>query len=134
MMTMSFDSIIVVDTFAWVEYFAGTEKGKTVAGFLENKRIQFFTPEVCVAELKCWAANSGLDFKPLFNDLLSLCAIVSTDLEGWLSAAATKCEKRKTISNIGLLDCIVIHHANQLNARILTGDQHFAKEKNAILV
>ncbi len=133
-MTANSDSIIVIDTFAWVEYFAGTEKGKKVAEFLEDKRFQLFTPEVCVAELKCWAIKSSLDFKPLLNDLLNLCTVASTDLEDWLSAATIKCEKRKTVPAIGFLDCVVIHHANQLNVKILTGDQHFAKEKGVILI
>ena len=56
---------IVFDTFAWIEYFQGTKKGKKVKEYLENNEI--LTPVIVLLELSYKADKEGWDFKKFLD-------------------------------------------------------------------
>lgn len=124
---------VVVDSSAWIEYFMGSKRGEAAGEIIDNPTISLFTVDACLAELKFWSLNEGYP-ETVLRDVQRMSTLLFTDGDDWLSSAAVKFEKRKTVSGIGMIDCLVLHHANQLNARILTGDRHFAKEKGVILI
>jgi predicted nucleic acid-binding protein len=125
---------IIVDSFAWVEYFQSTPRGEKIKNIVDSHGYQLFTTDACMAEIKFSALQGNENFDAVLTDVLFLSTIISSDLDDWLSAAEIKFEKRKTILDIGIVDCLLIHHAKKIGARILTGDRHFAKEKGVILV
>ena len=43
--------MIVFDTYAWVEYFAGSEKGSVVKSLIDSKE-EIITPTISLAEIK----------------------------------------------------------------------------------
>lgn len=125
---------IVVDTFAWIEYFKGTERGKQASKFIDNPKFQLFTLDACMAELRFWGLTENYPIEPILKEVQLLSFPIASDLSDWLLTAIIKFERRKNIANIGLVDCLVIHHSRKLNAKILTGDSHFKKEKNAVMI
>ncbi|MEK6837856.1 MAG: hypothetical protein AABX69_04335, partial [Nanoarchaeota archaeon] len=43
--------MVVFDTSAWIEYFAGSKKGLKVGNYVDSAQ-EIFTPSVCLAEFK----------------------------------------------------------------------------------
>ncbi|MFH0954562.1 MAG: PIN domain-containing protein [Candidatus Micrarchaeota archaeon] len=125
---------LLVDSFAWLEYFKSTPRGELTKKYLDNSKYQLFTLDAGVGEVKFSAERAGESFDPIFKDIARMSTIVSSDVLDWLSAAQIKFEKRKNTPDIGIIDCLIIHHSHKLSAKILTGDNHFKNEKNAILI
>ena len=124
----------IVDTFAWVEYFDATPRGEQAKKIIESEKNELFTSDVCLAEIKFWLLNDNKDVPPVLSVVLQNSTILHSNMDDWLSAAQIKFEKRKNTPNIGLVDCLTIHHSQKQNAKILTGDKHFKNEKNAALI
>ena len=125
---------VIVDSFAWIEYFKGSQRGRMASKIIDDVKIPIFTVDACLAELKFWALTESYPVEAILREVQRISNLLSTDSEDWLSSAVIKFEKRKTVSGIGMIDCLVIYHAKQLNAEILTGDQHFKLESNVILI
>ena len=118
-------SKFVMDSFAWIEYFRGTSKGRKVKELLESQPC--FTPTVVIAELSNKYSKENYGFWE--TDLQFIVENSSTivldkeiaDMAGKLKEAVRK--KYKT--NFGLADAIILSTARQINAMVLTGDPHF---------
>lgn len=125
---------VIVDSFAWIEYFKGTERGHAAKKIIDNPRFSIFTADACFGEIKFWALCENYPAESILKDIQRLSNPLFSSIDDWLSSGAVKAEKRKTTSNIGLVDCLLIHHARKRNAKILTGYAHFKHEKNAVLI
>lgn len=125
---------VIVDSFAWIEYFKGSQRGQAASKIIDNAKIPLFTVDACFAELKFWTLVEDYPTEDILREVKRMSNPVLTDSNDWLSGAAIKFEKRKISSAIGMIDCLVIHHAKQLNGKILTGNQHFKDEPNAVLL
>lgn len=125
---------IIVDSYAWIEYFKASGAGKRARKIIESNENELFTLDVCLAEIKFWALNEKTDFYKAQAVIKSNSSIVETFPEDWLEAAEIKFEKRKKYPNFGMIDALLLVKKNQVNARILTGDKHFSEEKSALLI
>jgi hypothetical protein len=67
----------VIDTYAWVEYFRGTDKGKKLQELLDQDHT-FITPICCIFELRSWALSGNLDFIRILNVVRSISGIESS--------------------------------------------------------
>lgn len=124
---------VVVDSYAWVEYFLGSEKGGKAKRIIEKEGNELFTPDVCMAEIKFWALQANKDFAEIQRIIRANSAVMETFSNDWLEAAEVKFEKRKKFKGFGLVDALLIVKQGQLDAAILTGDEHFRGHKGAIL-
>lgn len=126
------DTLIVIDTYAWIEYFRGSEEGERSRKFIEGK-FSLSTPSVVIAELsdkyrrdKILEWETRRKFISVKSKILQL--VESTaDRSGEL-----KNELRKDYKDIGLADAMIVAHAEELNAKILTGDKHLKDMKQSI--
>lgn len=125
---------VVVDSFAWIEYFKATDTGQKAREFIDDLKNTLFTVDVCVAEIKFWALQKKLVFNEMFAVIRSNSTIIETNSNDWLEAAEIKFEHRKTLPNFGLVDALIIAKSNEIGAKILTGDKHFKNEKNAVMI
>ncbi len=125
---------IIVDSYAWIEYFLGSGKGAAAKKIIENKSNEILTADVCLAEIRFWSLQEKIDFEKLKSIILSNSSIVESGLDDWLEAAEIKFEKRRKHKNIGLVDCLVMGKQRQLNAFVLTGDAHFKDNQNTKLI
>ena len=122
---------MLLDTFAWIEFFNGTEKGAKVKQLLKENAC--FTSAICLAELSEWIERNGLDRKEKMNAVKKLSSIIGLDEQTLELAGLLKVKKRKTVKGFGMLDAIILATAKQYKLKIVTGDKHF-KEENAILL
>lgn len=121
-MTVTFDSS------AWIEYFAGSKKGKSVKDILEGKE-HVFTPSICLMEIKSKYIREGHTFQKQIDFICSISSIIDITKETALMGAEMK-KKHKLYT----IDAI-IYAASQLQKTILlTCDHHFKNLKNVKLL
>ena len=49
----------VIDSYTWVEYLIGTQKGEVLRGLFQDEKNSFFTVECCLAEIAGWALRNN---------------------------------------------------------------------------
>ncbi|HIH34530.1 MAG TPA: type II toxin-antitoxin system VapC family toxin [Nanoarchaeota archaeon] len=125
---------LVFDTYAWIEYLIGSPIGKRVETYLEDKDNEIFTPSIVLLELSCKAAKEKWDFKNISDfikmhsraiglgeEVIEKCGVLYTDL-------------KKKNKRFGLVDAVIFTTSLRLDAKVLTGDEHFRGLKNAIML
>lgn len=122
---------MLLDTYAWVEFFNGTKKGERVKNLIKTQSC--FTSAISIAELSEWIENEQFNRKAILQNVKSFSTIIDLDNSILEMAGIIKIKKRKTIKGIGLIDCIIISTGRYYNLQIVTGDNHF-KEENPLLL
>ncbi len=123
---------IVFDTYAWVEFFEGTRKGKIVNEYLENEEV--LTPSIVLLELSYRADQEGWDFKGFFNFIKSNSQVIGLNEEFILSFGEIYNKMKKKVKDISMADVVILHTAALNDAKVLTGDEHFKKTEMAIML
>lgn len=130
---------IVIDSYAWIEHFLGTEKGSKVDGILENAE-KVYTPDTVLAEIARKYTRDGIDQK-IINERLALIVdssnIVCVDEKIAIKAAQCYLDiyanaRKSKLNSPSLFDAIVLAIGKSLDSKILTGDQHFKDMPEAI--
>lgn len=122
---------IVFDTFAWIEYFLGTKKGKVVRDYLKEEVI---TPFIVLLELSYRADKEGWDLKQFLNFIKLKSRIANINEEFILDFGKLYNQTKSNVPKIGMADIIVLLTAQKENAKILTGDEHFRKISEVIFL
>lgn len=116
--------MIVFDSYAWLEFFSGSIKGKIVAKYVES-REEILTPSICLAEIKRKYIKEKKDFSSRIKFILMRSKIIPIDFKIALLGAEIS-EKFK----LYMIDALVYASANFVESRLLTGDQHFKDIEN----
>lgn len=124
----------MLDTYAWIEFFKGSKKGRKVEDVLKKERC--YTSVVSLAEIVEWCFKNSLEQKieeyivKIKNGtiVIFLGDIIST-LAGKLNY-----ERKKKIKGWGMLDSFILASANLNNLKILTGDKHFKDLPNIVML
>ena len=123
----------VIDAYAWIEYLDGTHAGCKVSEILENND-DIFTCAVTLGEVVSKVARMDKDAKVAYDVLTGNSQLVVVDEELSLQAGLLHCKMRKTAKDFGLADAYVLATARRLESKILTGDPHFKRLKEAIMI
>lgn len=123
---------IVFDTFAWIEYFEGGKKGIEVKDYLENNEA--LTPLIVLLELSYKADKEGWNCKELLNFVKHNSQIVGINEEFVLGFGKLYNKIKKKIRGMGFADVIILNTALLNDAKVLTGDPHFSKLGNSIML
>ncbi|MFB6099724.1 MAG: PIN domain-containing protein [Candidatus Nanohalobium sp.] len=123
----------VLDTYAWIEYFRGTEEGEKVREYVDGDS-RILTPSVVVAELRDKYVRTGLEerwrtrkhFLKMKSDILELEFDVADE------AGGLKWDLREKFDDVGLADAIILSHTIQEDATLLTGDDHLTFRKEVM--
>lgn len=128
----SMSDSFVLDAFAWVEYFLGSERGEKVKGFIEGSKC--ITPTIVIAELSAKYSSEGKDFanKLKFIKFNTNVAVLNDEIAAL--SGKLKIEQRKTKKEFGMADSIIYATAIVYNAKIITGDPHFNNIKEAVMI
>jgi predicted nucleic acid-binding protein len=121
---------MIIDSYAWIEYLMGSEKGKKVNELI--KKSECFTLECNLAEIYEWARKNEQDFKFIQKIIISKSSIMPINREDWLKAVDIKLEKRKSIKDFGLIDALIIAKQTALKCKVITGDEHFKNMKEVV--
>jgi predicted nucleic acid-binding protein len=124
----------VIDAYSWIDYFSGNLSGQKVREYIENLENEIITNILNLAEIASFCARNNFDTEETFKVLHSNSKIFSFNEEFSKEAGRLHAEIRKKIKNFGLIDAFVLLTARKLNAKILTGDEHFRGFKEAIII
>lgn len=123
---------IVFDTYAWIEYFLGTDKGKKVESYLNDNEI--ITPILVIIELNCKADKEGWDFEAILEFIKSKSVVSFINWDIANMSSKNYLWQRKHHKDFGLIDAIILSTAKAHNSKILTGDKHFIGLGEAIII
>ncbi|MBS3081019.1 PIN domain-containing protein [Candidatus Pacearchaeota archaeon] len=126
---MSYEYII--DSYAWVEYFKGSNQGKIARDFIENK--QSATSVITIAELSEKYEREQRKFDEDFSFIISQTKIIELNTELSILAGKINNENKKKIKNWGMADSIILATAKIKNAKVVTGDEHF-RNLNSVMI
>jgi len=114
---------VVLDTFAWIEYFNGTSAGEKVQDFLETGLA--LTPAIVIAELSEKHKRLNREFGPKYDFVKARTSVVPLEEELARVAGELNFERKKRVKGWGMADSIVLATARRSGSRIVTGDPHF---------
>jgi len=122
---------MLIDSFAWIEYFMGTDKGIEVKKIVDDTTIAYTSP-IIIAEIYSKSIRTdGIEKAEERKDfILHRCVFVPADEEIALEAGKIHAQMKKKVRDFGLADAFILATANKKNTRILTGDPHFKGIEN----
>jgi predicted nucleic acid-binding protein len=126
------EEYFVLDSFAWFEYFSGSKVGEKVRELIEAGKA--VTPTIVIAELAEKYARENLDFteRGQFIRFRSMVAVLNEETA--TSAGLISAEREKKVKGWSLADSIILATARELQAKVVTGDEHFKDLSEAIMI
>lgn len=125
----------VIDSYAWIEYFTGSELGEKVKSLIESSEEKL-TPTICLAEV--YSKTLKVENQELAEKqktfIKEKSALVFLDESIAVESARQNVRLKKEIDGWGLADSIVYATATIKKAEVVTGDEHFKKLKNVLFM
>lgn len=123
---------IVIDSYAWIEIFSGTQKGRKALAAIEEAE-EVLTPDIVLSEVARKYMREGADENKAMERLETICEaseVVGIDASTAVESAKMyllleKNAKEESLTKPSLFDGIVLAFARVNHAKVLTGDQHF---------
>jgi len=123
---------IVADAYAWVELFAGTQRGE----FVKSKMIEaetVITPDTVLAEVARKYFREGIKEETARKRLSTILeasepAYIDDGVALEAAMACLQLEKRAKDAGLdrpSLFDAVVLAIARRSDGKVLTGDEHF---------
>lgn len=117
----------VIDSYAWLEYFMGTDAGRKAAEIIDSPVYEKSTPSICLAEiyakvLKTEGSDSAEIRKEFIKSKTALNVLIE---EVAINAAKINVQMKLKVSGWGLADSIVLATARNRGGKVVTGDSHF---------
>ncbi len=124
---------MLLDSFAWMEYFMGTLKGEKVKRSVDDD-IQLYTSPIVIAEIYSKSQRTDGNAQERTDFIMKRCAIVTLDEKIAIEAAKIHAENKVKFPDFGLADAIILASARSRNMKVLTGDPHFKNFKDAVML
>jgi predicted nucleic acid-binding protein len=122
----------VIDSYAWIEYFIGSDAGNKAKEYVEGSGA--LTPTIVIAELSDKYSREKQDFDDDLLFIKSRSQIIALDEEIAALAGRLNSLMKKEVGGWGMADSIVLATAKKHNANVITGDEHFRKVENSIMI
>ena len=122
--------IVLIDSWAWIEYFKGSKAGERARKYIEGKEKAIIST-INIAEVYRWILRYYNEkiAKEKINVMKERCFINPGDEEIAVMAARIKHEEK-----LGLGDAIIYATAKKEGAILLTGDSDFKDKENVIFI
>ncbi|MEK6826082.1 MAG: hypothetical protein AABX90_00460 [Nanoarchaeota archaeon] len=124
----------IIDSYAWIEYFIGSNKGEILKKLFLDDKNSFLTMGCCLAEIKGWALKNNRDFNQLYKIIKANSRILAITGRDWIDTAKERFEQRKKQKDFGLIDAVILVKQKELNCKIVSGDKHFKDMKDVIFM
>ena len=123
----------VIDSYAWIEYFRGTESGKKVRSYVEGESAA--TSVLTLAELReKYLREKWLTFSEDVAYISSRTSLTQVDREIAILAGEINHRRKAEKKGWGMADSLILATARVTSAKVVTGDRHFEGLPDAILV
>lgn len=123
---------MLLDSSAWIEYFLGTAKGKTINQWLKGSPA--YASAMSYAEITRWALRSGRSPDSFIHQLEEVARILPMEKSTLIAAGYISEQRRKTHEKWSLSDGIIYATARKHGLEVLTTDHDFKGLDNAIVI
>ena len=120
---------LMLDSWAWIEYFLGSKAGLLVKRHLEEEEA--YTHSVTISEVISKLRRQGKDIDNARQAFAALPRIVDTDRSAAAKVGELHARMRADVPNFSLADAFVLEAARRLELKVLTGDPDFRGIKEA---
>jgi predicted nucleic acid-binding protein len=117
------EPLYVIDSFAWFEYFLGSEAEMRANPYIEAGNA--ITPTIVIAELSHKYAREKMSFSERLNFILARTQDVNLDTAIARQSGLLNHKRKQVTKRLGLADSIELATARTHSAKIITGDEHF---------
>ena len=122
---------VLIDSWAWIEYFKGTKAGKKVKGVIEDFEERVVISTINISEVYRWILRFySEDIAEEKRKVMKQRSFVYDVSEG----IAVEAAKIKHKNKWGLGDSIIYATAKNEGAKILTGDPDFKVVEGVIFI
>jgi predicted nucleic acid-binding protein len=118
----------VFDSFAWVEYFAGTERGTKVKKIVDDSET-IYTPAICLTEIKAKYLREDRDPTERLKFISSRSIILPIDKDIALKAGEVKINFKLHATDALIYACGILK-----KCEVVTGDPHFERLEGALFI
>lgn len=118
---------MLVDTSAWLEYFQGTSRGRSVRDVVDGGEILYTTP-IILAELtsKSIRTDGVAKAEERVRFVLERTVHLPMDDALGIEAGRIHADKKRDFSDFGLADAFIQAAANARGIKVLSFDPHLA--------
>jgi predicted nucleic acid-binding protein len=126
----------IMDSYAWLEYFIGSEAGRKVKEIIDSKEDEKLTPSICLAETYAKILKTEDEEKAELRRafIKSRSALVPLNEELAVEAAKADVSMKRKVRGWGLADSIVLSTARNRKGKVVTGDPHFRELAEAQMI
>ena len=111
----------LLDTWAWIEYFKGTQKGKEVKQIIEQEDV--CTSMISLAEIAKWVTQNSLDLAQAVQQVKQNTVLLELDESLLIESGKFYNILRAKRSKIGMIDVIIYITAIRYALSLITGDK-----------
>jgi len=122
----------LIDSSAWVEYFAGTELGKKAMDIIEKEEIA--TCILSIAEISDKFNREKEKFDIFLSFIKNKSSILDITLSSCMESGKLKAERRKIKKEFGLIDAIIYLTAKENSCILVAKDDDFEGLKNVVVL
>ncbi len=112
--------MILLDTWAWIEYF---KKNHSVKQIIDSEEC--YTSAISISEISKWALQNAQEVDFLINAVKKNSSIIELEESILKEAGKNYFKMRKISKNIGMIDVIIYTSAQLHGLQLLTGDPDF---------
>ena len=124
-----------IDSFAWIEYFMGTERGRKVKKIIEGNVITYTSPTVIAEIFSKSVRTDGQDkARERVDFIVDRCVLIQTDENIAVEAGRLHGEMKPKIKDFGLADAFILASARSKGAKVVTGDPHFKDLEDTVFL
>jgi len=116
---------LLLDAFAWVEYFLGSHRGAKVQVLLRRGGVEPITLESNLAEVKGWCLRERLRFDDYHAVIRARSRVLPLAQSDWLRAIEIRHELRRNRPTFGLIDALLLAKRDAVRGTVVSGDPHF---------
>ena len=123
----------LLDTWAWIEFYIGSEKGREIYQKIENEEC--YTSIVSLAEMSDNYRSGNLKSDNKWSEIRkfveSKTEIINLTSSICSSAGEIKKKEREKFPDFGLMDAIILATAREHSLELITGDKHLKDKERA---
>lgn len=117
-----------IDSWAWIEFFTGSQKGQRVQEILHNTTPK--TSVLSVAEVGNWCMKNNKHPEFYLSAIRKASEIMLVDVEDAQRAGITLKKIRTLAPGMGMVDAVIYAQAVHADVRLVSGDPHFRNLPN----